>query len=278
MAARRFAQVDVFHSSRCSGNPVAAVIESEGLTTRQMQAFARWMNLSETTFLLPPTRPEADYRLRIFTPAGELPFAGHPTLGSAHAWLEHGGRPRLEIGLIQECAAGLIEVRRRDEILAFAAPPVTRTGPLEPSTLSAAIAAAGVTARDVVDHQWGVNGPRWAVLALRSADAVRAAEPVATRLRDFDLGLVGPEDSGSPYAYEVRAIVAPPAPAEDPVTGSLNAAIAQWLRREGRVPTSYLAHQGSQVGAAGEITVTDDGTAIWIGGRTSTLIRGKVRI
>ncbi len=270
---RRFCQVDVFGDGGITGNPLAVVLDGDGLDDQAMQAFAAWTNLSETTFLLPPTHPEADYRVRIFTTGGELPFAGHPTLGSAHAWLEGGGGVPLSANeVVQECGVGLVRLRRDGGRLAFAAPPRRRSGPLDEAHLAIAEAALGTPRTDWVDHEWGDNGPPWMMIELENADAVRRAWVDRTQLGRHDaLGLVG--RGHDPYAYEVRGVLAD---MEDPVTGSLNAAVAQWLRAREAVPTTYVVTQGSQVGRHGEVFVDDDGDTIWIGGRTLTVIRGEV--
>lgn len=270
--SRRFSQVDVFGDGGVTGNPLAVVHDASGLDDAAMRRFAEWTNLSETTFLLPASDPAADYRVRIFTTVGELPFAGHPTLGSAHAWLAAGGRPHTAGEVVQECGVGLVRVRRNDDRLAFAAPPRLRTGPLDEAHLAIAEAALGMPRTDWVAHEWGDNGPPWMMVQLADADAVRRAWVDRTQLGTHDhLGLVGL--SQEHYAYEVRGVLAH---TEDPVTGSLNAAVAQWLRGRGVVPAGYVASQGSQVGRRGEVFVTDDGTDIWIGGRTRTVISGTV--
>lgn len=271
---RPFRQVDVFGDGGVTGNPLAVVLDGTGLDTAAMQAFAAWTNLSETTFLLPPTRSDADYRVRIFTASAELPFAGHPTLGSAHAWLESGGAPRTTGEVVQECGVGLVRLRWDGERLAFAAPPRLRSGPLDEAHLAIAEAALGMPRTDWVDHEWGDNGPPWMMVELEDAAAVRRAWVDHTQLGPHDhLGLVG-RDAGD-YAYEVRGVLAD---MEDPVTGSLNAAVAQWLRARDEVPADYVVTQGSQVGRHGEVFVHDDGAAIWIGGRTLTVISGEVNL
>src|SRR3954454_14432755 len=237
----RFSQVDVFSSEPLRGNPVAVVHGADGLTDEQMAAFARWTNLSETTFLLTPTDPAADYRLRIWTPGGELPFAGHPTLGSAHAWLEAGGVPARD-DLVQECGAGLFRVRR-GEVLAFAAPPLVRTGPVDEADLDRVTTALRLQRGDLVDAEWIDNGPGWVGVLLRDADAVLALDPDLAAFDDLKIGVVGRYADG-PVAVEVRAFCPGYGMPEDPVTGSLNAGIAQWLA--GRTPpTSYRASQGT---------------------------------
>ncbi|MCA0295313.1 MAG: PhzF family phenazine biosynthesis protein [Actinobacteria bacterium] len=271
---RRFCQVDVFGDGGVTGNPLAVVLDADGLDDAAMQAFASWTNLSETTFLLPPSDPAADYRVRIFTTGGELPFAGHPTLGSAHAWLGAGGHPRAADELVQECGVGLVRVRRDGDRLAFAAPPRRRTGPLDEAHLAIAEAALGTPRTDWVAHEWGDNGVPWMMVELADADAVRRAWVDRSQLGRHDaLGLVGRD--GGRYAYEVRGLLDD---TEDPVTGSLNAAAAQWLRGRGAVPSSYVAAQGSQVGRHGEVFVEDDGTDLWIGGRTRTVISGDLTL
>jgi len=227
---RRFHQVDVFSAVPLKGNPLAVVHAAQGLSDATMAAFARWTNLSETTFLLPPTLPGADYRVRIFTPGGELPFAGHPTLGSCWAWLAGGGQPQQEGLVVQECAVGLVRVRRQGQRLAFAAPPLRRTGPLEAPLLQRILAATGLGHDDVLHHHWVDNGPGWCALMLRSAARVLAVKVDASLLGDVKLGLVGAHAPGSDCAFELRALY--PAPGgliEDPVTGSLNASVASFF-------------------------------------------------
>lgn len=272
MTERRFAQVDVFGTGGLSGNPLAVVVDASGLATEQMAAFARWTNLSETTFLLPPTQTGADYAVRIFTLTGELPFAGHPTLGTAATWLAQGGVPRRPGVVVQECGAGLVPVRVDGDVLSFAAPARRRTGPLDADTLTAAERCLGVPRSEFVAHEWGDNGPPWAMVQLASGEAVRALRPRLAELGRVFLGVVGLYDRG-PFACEVRGLLAN---FEDPVTGSLNAAVAQWLRGRDLVPSSYRAAQGASVGRAGEVVVTDDGRDIWIGGRVQPVIAGTV--
>lgn len=275
--ARAFRQVDVFTAEPLLGNPVAVVHDADGLSEEQMQAFARWTNLSETTFLLAPQDPAADYRLRIFTPATELPFAGHPTLGSAHAWLEAGGVPAGE-RLVQECGVGLVELRREGGRLAFAAPDLIRSGPVEEGLVQRIVSALGIARDDVLDIAWADNGPGWVGLRMESAAAVLALEPSYGEL-PVDVGVVGPHPEGSECAVEVRAFVPHAAGiTEDPVTGSLNASLAQWLAGD-VLPASYVAAQGTAIGRRGRIYVetADDGT-IWVGGDTLSTISGRVTL
>jgi PhzF family phenazine biosynthesis protein len=274
---RQFSQIDVFTTTPCLGNPVAVVHGADGLTGEQMQLFTRWMNLSETTFLLRPEDEQADYRVRIFTPSTELPFAGHPTLGTCHAWLEAGGRPARAEVVMQQCGAGLVPVRRAAEGLAFAAPPLVRTGPVEEPLLAEIASVLGIAREQIVDSQWVDNGPGWVAVLLDSAEAVLAVKPADTGL---DLGVAGPYPPGSPEALEVRAFFPKDGrSAEDPVTGSLNASLAQWLLGAGRVTAPYVASQGTVLGARGRVHVSrdDDGT-IWVGGGTVTLISGSVQL
>lgn len=271
-AAHDFRQVDVFGSQPHLGNPVAVVHDAAGITDEAMARFARWTNLSETTFLLPPTDPAADYRLRIFTPGGELPFAGHPTLGSCHAWLEAGGQPRNAAAIVQKCAVGLVTVRPCPEGLAFAAPPLRRSGPLEPGLLDRLVRAAGLSAGQVVDHQWVDNGPGWCALLLDSADSVLGAQPDMQALGDTPLGLVGP---AADTDFEVRAFIPSIGAPEDPVTGSLNAGIAQWLIGTGRAPERYVASQGAAIGRAGRLHLWREGGQVWVGGASRTLVTGR---
>jgi PhzF family phenazine biosynthesis protein len=271
---RPFSQVDVFSTEPLKGNPVAVVHDADGLTDEEMRRFAHWTNLSETTFLLRPADPAADYRLRIFTPAAELPFAGHPTIGSAHAWLEAGGVPRSDAELLQECGAGLLRVRRAGR-LAFAAPPLLREGPVTDDERARVLAALRLTDDDVVDLSWGDNGPGWVVVLMRDADAVLAVRPDWSSFGDLDIGVVGPYPAGSECAVEVRAFGPGVGVVEDPVTGSLNASIGQWLAGD-RLPTSYVASQGTALGRAGRVHVEKDGDTVWVGGDAATTIKGTV--
>jgi PhzF family phenazine biosynthesis protein len=267
----------VFGAEAGSGNPVAVVLDGEGLDTTAMQQFARWMNLSETTFVLPPSGPGADYRVRIFTPAAELPFAGHPTLGTCHAWLAAGGATREPGVAIQECAAGLVPVRqteREDGSLAFAAPPVLRDGPVDDGLLDRIAGMLAVSRAEIVDAEWADNGPGWVAVLLKDADAVLAARPTGV---DIDLGLAGLYPPGSEAAVEVRAFFPVNGNGvEDPVTGSLNASLAAWLLRTGRLTAPYVASQGTVIGRRGRVQISADAAgAIWVGGRTATLITGE---
>lgn len=276
---RPFAQVDVFAATACRGNPVAVVLDATDLDDSAMLRLAQWTNLSETTFVLPPTTSEADYRVRIFTPTGELPFAGHPTLGTAHAWVQHGGEPRSESGLVQECSAGLVEVRREPDRLSFAAPPLVRDGALGEEDLDRILGGLGVERDAVLGHQWVDNGPGWAAIRLATAEEVLELEPDFSRIRGDKVGVVGHHPEGSATLYEVRAFVPGAGVTEDPVTGSLNAGIAQWLMAEGEVPRSYLASQGTRLGREGVIAVEADADgAIWVGGATSTVVRGEITL
>ncbi|GGC80550.1 phenazine biosynthesis protein PhzF [Tersicoccus solisilvae] len=275
---RAFAQVDVFTAEPYRGNPVAVVLDGDGLDEAAMRRFAAWTNLSETTFVLPPTEPGADYRLRIFTPGEELPFAGHPTLGSAHAWLASGAGPSAAAGgdVVQECAAGLIRVRRDAGRLAFAAPPTLRSGPVDPSTLERVIAGLRIDAGEVVAARWVDNGPGWLGVLLRDAATVRGLRPDGAALADLKIGVAGLEPEGTPTRVEVRAFALGAGIAEDPVTGSLNASLAQWLIADGVLPRSYVAAQGTVLGRAGRVHVTADGDDVWVGGDAVTCIRGTV--
>lgn len=274
---RRFSQVDVFSAEPFLGNPVAVVHDADGLTDEEMARFARWTNLSETTFLMTPTDPGADYRLRIWTPAGELPFAGHPTLGSAHAWLAAGGVPAGADEVVQECGAGLVRVRL-GERLAFAAPPLVRSGPVDAADRAAIARALRISEDQMVDTAWVDNGPGWVAVLLADADAVLALRPDFAAFGDLEIGVVGPHAAGAGDAdVEVRAFVPTMGIGEDPVTGSFNAGVAQWLAG-GRLPTSYVAAQGTVLGRRGRVHLDlVDGT-VWVGGDALTSIRGEVRI
>jgi PhzF family phenazine biosynthesis protein len=277
-----FSEVDVFGSRPLLGNPVAVVHDAEGLDDQQMAAFARWTNLSETTFLLPPTTSEADYRLRIFTPDQELPFAGHPTLGSAHAWLEGGGAPREPGQLVQECGSGLVQVRQEADRLAFRAPPFLREGPAEDALVDRVLDCLGPVARQhLVSSSWIDNGPGWLGLQLDSAAAVLELRPRFADL-EVDTGVIGlhsrldAEDLG--VGYEVRAFC-PGVIGEDPVTGSLNAGFGLWLTRTGALPPDYVVRQGTVLGADGRVHVTTDpGGDVWVGGGARTVVSGTVHL
>ena len=276
MAAVRF--VDVFSEVECRGNALAVFHHADDLSDDQMATIARWTNLSETTFLCAPTDPAADYRVRIWTTGGELPFAGHPTLGSAHAWLEAGGRAGSGHVVVQECAAGLVEVRR-GERLAFAAPPLVRSGPVSAAEAERVIDALRLDPADVVDLAWVDNGPGWVGILLGSPDAVLAAEPDPGRCAGVKAGLVAAYGMGlrrDGVAAEVRAFYSDGRDfAEDPVTGSLNAALAQWLVPQGHLPPSYVAAQGTVIAREGRVHVdVVDGT-VWVGGATRTVVTGE---
>jgi PhzF family phenazine biosynthesis protein len=231
---RPFAQVDVFTTDPYAGNPVAVVLDGAALSSDEMHRFARWTNLSETTFVLPPESADADYRVRIFTPDRELPFAGHPTLGTCHAWLEAGGAPRREDAIVQECDAGLVPIRRSEAGLAFAAPPLMRSGPVEDAMVERVARMLGVERGSMADIQWVDNGPGWVGVLFDDPEAVLALRP---RFDELDVGVVAPYPPGSPEAFEVRAFTYKAgAVDEDPVTGSLNASLAQWLLATGARP------------------------------------------
>jgi PhzF family phenazine biosynthesis protein len=273
---RRFHQLDVFSAVPLKGNPLAVVHAAQGLPDDTMAAFARWTNLSETTFLLPPSDAGADYRLRIYTPGGELPFAGHPTLGSCHAWLAAGGVPRAPGTVVQECGVGLVRIRRQGARLAFAAPPLRRTGPLEAVVVQRIAAALGVAVADVLHHQWVDNGPGWCAVMLRSAAQVLALKPDWAALGELKLGVVGAQLAGQDTLFEVRAFAPALGVREDPVTGSLNAGLAQWLIGAGLAPPAYVVAQGAALGRAGRVHVERDGGTVWIGGDVVSCIEGTV--
>lgn len=281
MTELSFHQVDVFTARATEGNPLAVVVNADGLSERQMAAFASWTNLSETTFLLQPTDERADYRVRIFTPFGELPFAGHPTLGSAHVWLASGGIPKGR-EIMQECGVGLVRVRRDDDRLAFAAPPLRRSGAVAADVVARAAEGLQIAPDAIVASNWVDNGPGWLGLLLRSRKDVLAVVPDTAILGPFILGgikvgIVGPWDpahDGEEAHYEVRAFFGEGR--EDPVTGSLNAGLAQWLIGAGIAPARYIASQGTALGRQGRVHVLQDGSDIWIGGDVTPCIRGTV--
>ena len=268
--------MDVFTDTPYLGNPVAVVLGADGLSTEQMQLFARWTNLSETTFVLAPQAGEADYLVRIFTPTGELPFAGHPTLGTCHAWLEGGGRPASPGVIVQECQAGLVAIRQTEAGLAFAAPPQVRSGPVEDLVTERVARALNITRDDIVDIAWADNGPGWVAVLLASAEAVLAIRPGTV---DMDIGVAGPYPDGSPEALEVRAFSPKVTSVEDPVTGSLNASLGQWLLAAGRVTSPYVASQGTVMGRRGRVRISrDDDGQVWVGGGTVTCVSGIVEL
>jgi PhzF family phenazine biosynthesis protein len=261
---RPFAQVDVFTTEPYRGNPVAVVLDGSGLSDADMQRIAHWTNLSETTFVLPPSQAEADYRVRIFTPVAELPFAGHPTLGTSHAWLEMGGSPRDGHAVVQECAAGLVRI--------------LRSGPVDEADVSRVAGLLGVERGAIVDAQWADNGPGWVAVMLRHAEAVLALRPGF--VEEMDIGVVGRHPEGADAAWEVRAFFPKDgATVEDPVTGSLNASLAQWLLSSGYATAPYVAAQGTALGRRGRVHITEDeGGTIWVGGGTVTCVSGQVEL
>lgn len=278
--ARPFRQVDVFTQTAYQGNGLAVVVDGSDLNDEQMQAFARWTQLSETTFLLPPTMTEADYRVRIFTPGGELPFAGHPTLGSCHAWLETGGRPHDSNCVIQQCATGLVRIQRQGTHLAFAAPALRRSD-IDDERLREIRAALGLSASEVLASQRLDNGPVWFALLLASDATLRALEPDHGRLRTLGtkVGVAARRQNGDPFDLQVRAFAAPVGINEDPVTGSLNASLAQWLMGEGLMQKHYVASQGTCIGRDGRVHLQGDAQGqVWVGGDTVTCIQGEVRL
>jgi len=279
---RRFVQIDVFTAVPLKGNALAVVVDAGGLSDDEMAAFARWTNLSETTFLLPPTEQAsaqgADYRVRIFTPGGELPFAGHPTLGSAHAFLASGGDAKKPGEVVQQCAIGLVRVKRDGARLAFAAPPLKRSGPVEAAGRAQALAALRIAPEDLLDLVWVDNGPGWMAARLPDAAAVLALQPDFVAMRGLKLGVVGAHPAGSECQFEVRAFVPDLGVPEDPVTGSLNAGLALWLQETGLAGDRYVAAQGEALGRAGRVHVQRDAEATWIGGDVTPLIHGQVRL
>jgi PhzF family phenazine biosynthesis protein len=272
---RPFTQVDVFSEVPGLGNPVAVVLDGADLTTEQMQRFAHWTNLSETTFVLPATRPDADYRVRIFTPTAELPFAGHPTLGTCHAWTTHLAKAHPAGTTVQEGAAGLVTIRRTSYGSAFGAPPLLRQGPVDEDAVRQAASQLQIDRSEIVGANWVDNGPGWMGLLLADAERVLALRPGAV---DRFVGVIGPYPAGSDCAFEVRAFFpSHGATGEDPVTGSLNASLAQWLIAAGRAQAPYLVSQGSLVGAAGRVHIeVDQAGAVWVGGTTTGIVFGQV--
>jgi PhzF family phenazine biosynthesis protein len=285
MKQRDFKQVDVFTAVAYKGNPLAVVLDGTELSTEEMQHFTNWTNLSECTFLLPPTDATADYKVRIFCPGRELLFAGHPTLGTCHAWLEAGGKPKGEF-IVQECGIGLVKIKPDGARLAFSAPPLLKSAPLDEADVQLIARGLGVARSDIIAHAWCDNGPNWRGVMLRSAEQVLALKPDAAILAGLDVGVVGPrgkvgvvgaQTESNDTQFEVRAFFpGNNGMAEDPVTGSLNAAIAQWLIGAGIAPPRYVAAQGIALARAGRVHVSQEGADIWIGGASVTCIDGKV--
>ena len=278
MSEFTFTQVDVFTDTPLRGNPLAVVHGADTLSEAQMQAFARWTNLSETTFLLRPNSPQADYRVRIFTPGGELPFAGHPTLGSCHAWLEQGGQPKASGRVVQECGVGLVPLRLDGERTAFAAPPM-RAEPVRDELLTPVLAALGLPRSALRAARWLDNGPKWLALLVDEAETVLRLTPDHAALKNLaEVGVIGPHPAGHDCRFEVRAFAAIIGVPEDPVTGSLNASVAQWLIGEGIAPDRYVAAQGTCLDRSGRVHIARDGDTVWVGGHSVSCIRGTVAL
>ena len=278
MQAREYTEVDVFSPTPYRGNPLAVVHDGTGLSTAEMQRFARWTNLAETTFLFPPESPEADYRVRIFTATRELPFAGHPTLGSAFAWLRSGGKPQQDGIVMQECGAGLVPVRVGSEGLSFAAPQLTKFEPLDEPLTKRIAGALGISPSDILEASWLVNGPEWIGVRLASAADVIGLQPDPAHLERFSIGVVGPYEPGHEAQFEVRAFVGGDPVWEDPVTGSLNAGIAHWLITSGLAGSEYVASQGTAIGFEGRVNIVADSGDIWVGGNVSLCVTGEVSL
>ena len=310
MKTRPFKQVDVFTATPYFGNPLAVVLDGSDLTTEEMQRFAQWTNLSETTFVLPPTSAAkgagADYRVRIFTPGGELPFAGHPTLGTCHAWLQAGERQQAREFVTQESQIGLVKIRREGDCLAFGAPPLKRSAP-SPTVLAQVAAALGLKAHQIVAAQLLDNGPVWLGLLLDSQNTVLQIQPNHVEIKNLGqkIGVVSVDQlqSSTPLiarsnreakafnssekkeqvddapTLEVRAFAASIGINEDPVTGSLNASLAQWLIADGQAPARYVAAQGTCMGRAGRVFIEQDAAGqVWVGGQSVTCIDGTVSL
>lgn len=277
MQSYPFSQVNVFSASPLNGNPLAVVHNADNLSEDQMSALARWTNLSETTFLLNPTHSDADYFVRIYTPQGELPFAGHPTLGSCHAWLLAGGEPINPDQIKQQCGVGLVSIRRDDFRLEFSAPPLIRSGPISDEDLAQIARALDLSISDIAHHQWVDNGPGWCAVMLDSAERVLSIKPDWAALSPFNLGVVGPHYSGGDATVEVRAFIGKGG-YEDPVTGSLNASLAQWLMAADLVKSPYIAAQGTVIQRAGRVHLSRSSNDIWVGGQVVDVIRGEISI
>ena len=279
MANLKFNQVDVFTAVPFKGNPLAVVADADALTDEQMQRIANWTNLSETTFLRRPTAADADYRVRIFTPVRELPFAGHPTLGSCAVWLGLGNTPK-RAHVVQQCGVGLVRIKRDGERLAFAAPPQQKSGPVDPELLARIARSLGVAPQAIKASQWIDNGPGWVGVMLGSRAEVLAIKRDFAALPGQPVGVVAPCDPACDdidTQFEVRAFVGWNT-SEDPVTGSLNASLAQWLIGKGIAPARYVASQGTAIGRSGRIHVAREGDDIWIGGDVAKVVEGVITI
>ena len=277
--ARNFRQVDVFGDGPYTGNPVAVILDADGVTPEDMRRFSVWSNLSECTFVAPPVSPAADYSVRIFSLNAELPFAGHPTLGTARAWLNAGNAPRTPGVVVQECGVGLVSIRMDGDILAFMAPDRIRSGPVAPADLAEVIEILGVGQQHVVDAEWLDNGPGWVGVLLDSAETVLSLKPdVSSHPGRWDIGVIGPLPDSTGASFELRAFFTggDEPLREDPVTGSLNAAAAQWLIATGRASAPYSASQGTAIGRRGRIHITADAEGIWVGGATHIAVSGTV--
>jgi len=273
-----FQLVDVFSEQPFMGNPLAVLLGSRELDTQTMQSITRWLNLSETAFVLPAIHPQADYRVRIFTLEREMPFAGHPTLGSCHAWLASGQLPRAADLVVQECGAGLVPVRRTPGRYAFRAPPLVRSGAVDPEKISEVARFLRINESEIVDCTWADNGPGWIAVLLGSAEAVLQVSPQREYPTRLDVGIVGPHAAGGPASFELRAFFTDQRGEvrEDPVTGSLNASVGQWLFQTARAHSSYVASQGTRVGCQGRVYVTqDDSGQVWVGGAAVTRFSGR---
>ncbi|MBM3534998.1 MAG: PhzF family phenazine biosynthesis protein [Alphaproteobacteria bacterium] len=276
MARYAYRQIDVFTATALKGNPLGVVHGADGISDAAMAQFANWTNLSETTFLLKPTRKDADYRVRIYTVARELPFAGHPTLGSCHAWLEAGGRPKGG-EVVQECGVGLVRIRREGKRLAFAAPPLKRSGAVEPEVLDRIAHCLGIAPKAIKASNWVDNGPGFVAVMLGSRAEVLALKPDFAAMGDLRIGAIGKAEGGE-IDFEIRAFVPGEGVKEDPVTGSLNAGVGQWMISAGLAPKRYVAAQGTQLGRAGRVYVEKIGSDIWVGGDSVTVIEGAVTL
>jgi len=278
MSAHRFHEIDVFTAAPLKGNPLAVVHDAGGVDDATMQAFARWTNFSETTFLLPPTEPQADYRVRIFTPDRELPFAGHPTLGSCHAWLAAGGAPKSAGEVVQQCGVGLVRIRRDGTRLAFAAPSLLRGGEVDAATRADIARSLRIPQDAIRAAQWVDNGPGWVGVLLGSRDEVLALQPDFAVMQPAEIGVVAPCPAGQEAQFEVRAFVNGVGPTEDPVTGSLNASLGQWLIGAGLAPERYVAAQGTALGRAGRVHVERIDGQVWVGGDCVEVVEGRVSL
>lgn len=278
---RRFIQCDVFSSIPTRGNALAVVVDGDGISDEQMSAFARWTNLAETTFLQAPTDASADYKVRILTPTREMPFAGHPTLGSCAAWLQSGGVPKQPGMVRQECGVGIVEIDISGEVPAFIAPP-TKIEAMPEVDFEKICNELKLDRSTIVRSARLDNGPVWQAFELSSAQAVLDADSSLIRWPEVRaVGLIGPHLPGSECDFEVRMLAPSSGMSEDPITGSLNSALAHWRLSLGLLESSIVVAQGTRIDRAGRVYIDPDAAVpgrVRIGGYSHILVEGTVQL